>query len=80
MAQQVLLAECLVGSFCCLFRKIWLHGEAGGWIPESERLPGGTGLQGVPLHPVHPAQLGPSLHPGTVSATREPGLAGDTTR
>uniref|UniRef100_A0A8C2N6U9 Tryptophan 5-hydroxylase 2 n=1 Tax=Capra hircus TaxID=9925 RepID=A0A8C2N6U9_CAPHI len=45
-------------------RKIRLHGEARGRVPESSGLPGGTGLQSVPLHAVRPPRLGPALHPG----------------
>lgn len=67
LGPQVLSSQYLVGSFCWHFRKIRLHREAGGGIPESERLSGGTGLQSVPLHPVHPARLGPPLHSGAVS-------------
>lgn len=57
----------LVGACSCLFRAIWLHSETSGWLPEPKRLPGGPGLQSIPLHPVRAAWLRPPLHPGTVS-------------
>lgn len=53
------------------FREVRVHGETGGGLSVSQRLPGRPGLQSLQLHPVHSSQHRPALHARTVSDTDE---------
>ena len=53
-------------------RKNWLHDTTRCRISLAARLSLRSGVQGVPLHPVHPPQLGSLLHPGAVRNSNWP--------
>lgn len=56
-------------SLSCALRAHWVHAASSGWFALSQRLPGQSGIQGVPVHPVHPARFLSNALPRTVSLT-----------
>lgn len=56
-------------SLSCALRAHWVHAASSGWFALSQRLPGQSGIQGVPVHPVHPARFLSNALPRTVSVT-----------